>query len=187
MISSFSERLKSLNKTKLAIGSAIGAASLASIGVGVYFSPYLAINSLKNATLDRNATALAAEIDFPALRANIKKGIAAQVLKQLAADKTETSRANPELVAKIVSPMVDKILTPEGLEQLLLEKIPDVKIDLSELERDMAKSQIEMGYVAFDRFVVHIRDKTDRQKDVRLTLNRDGLSWKLTDIDISQI
>jgi hypothetical protein len=187
MSSSVLERLKLINKNTLAIAAGIMTGTIATFGAGIYFAPYLTVNNLKNATINRNAEALAAEIDFPALRANVKEGVKAQVLKQVAADSSATDRANPELVAQIVSPIVDKILTPEGLEQLLLDKIPDLKIDLTNLERDMARSNVEMGYVSFDRFVVHIRDKTDRQKDVSLTLNRDGLGWKLTDIDISQV
>ena len=69
----------------------------------------------------------------------------------------------------------------------MLDKIPEAKIDLGHLDRDIAKSDINMGYESLNRFVVHITDKTERDKDVSLILKRDGLTWKLAGIDISKV
>jgi Protein of unknown function (DUF2939) len=183
----FQERIESLDKKTIAITAAIGTAIVAMVGTGAYFSPYLTLQSMKNATINRNAEGLAAEIDFPALRANIKNNVRDRVLKQASNNRDAAAKTNPELVDKIVGPMVDKIVSPEGLEQLMLDKFPTVKIDLSNLEKDMAKSNIDMGYESFDRFLVKIADKTDPSKNVTLTLKRNGLFWKLSGIDLSQV
>jgi Protein of unknown function (DUF2939) len=170
----------------------VGVATIA--GGGVYYSPYLTLNKMRNATENQNVEALAKEINFPELRVSIKESVKAQVLKQIAgaesgtpAGKLSIPKMNPELVDKMVSPMVDKLVTPEGLEQLLDNKVPGAKIDLANLDRDIAKSDIQMGYESIDRFVVHITDKVDRSKDVSLILKRDGLAWKLSGIDISKL
>jgi Protein of unknown function (DUF2939) len=170
----------------------VGVATIA--GGGAYYSPYLTLNKMRNATENQNIEALAKEINFPELRVSIKESVKAQVFKQMAGATTETGSAKaatpkmtPELVEKMVSPMVDKLITPEGLDQLIHDKVPGAKIDLANLDRDIAKSDIQMGYESLDRFVVNITDKVDRSKNVSLILKRDGLAWKLSGIDISRL
>ncbi|MCY7337491.1 MAG: DUF2939 domain-containing protein [Chamaesiphon sp.] len=190
MFYSLSDRLrkylKSLDRKTIIIGAAASTTIAAIAGGGLYYAPYLTIDSMQNAATNRNADALSQQIDFTALRISIKENIQAQVIKQIAAGN-QTPKMTPELIEKMVSPMVDKIITPEGLEQLMLDKIPEAKIDLGNLDRDIAKSDINMGYESLDRFVVHITDKVDRSKDVSLILKRDGIAWKLAGIDISKL
>lgn len=178
--------LKSLDRKTIIIGAAASTTIAAIAGGGIYYSPYLTIDSMQNAVTNRNADALSQQIDFTALRISIKGNIQAQVIKQMAAGN-QTPKMTPDLIEKMVSPMVDKIITPEGLAQLMLDKIPEAKIDLGNLDRDIAKSDINMGYESLDRFVVHITDKVDRSKDVSLILKRDGIAWKLAGIDISKL
>ncbi len=176
----------------------IGASALVGVvaiaGGGAYYSPYLTLNKMRNATENQNVDALAQEINFPELRVSIKESVKNQVLKQIAGAKVGTSgdklslpKLTPELVEKTVNPMVDQLVTPEGLDQLINNKIPGAKIDLANLDRDIANSDIKMGYESIDRFVVHITDKADQSKDVSLILKRDGLAWKLAGIDISKL
>jgi Protein of unknown function (DUF2939) len=182
------DRLKSIDKKTMIIAAALGTGIIAISGVGVYYAPYLTVNSIKNAAENRNADALSQSINFPALRTSIKENIKAQALKKIAEDSgTQTSKITSELVEKTVNPVVDKLVTPEGIEQVMFDKIPAAKIDLTQLDRDLAKSNISMGYESLDRFVVHITDKANRAKDVSLILKRDGLAWKLAEIDISKV
>ena len=176
-------------KTLIIGVSAIGGIA-AIAGGGAYYAPYLTLNNMKNATENQNVDALSREIDFPQLRGSIKASVKAQVLKQIAAveaGSSSTPKMTPELVDKMVSSMVDKIITPAGLDQIIQNKVPGAKIDFAHLEQDLAKSDINMGYESLDRFVVHITDKRDRAKDVSLILKRDGLAWKLAEIDISKL
>ncbi|MCY7367672.1 MAG: DUF2939 domain-containing protein [Chamaesiphon sp.] len=176
----------------IAASAILGAVAIA--GGGIYYSPYITLNNMRNATENQNVDALVKEIDFPELRVSIKENVKAQVFKQMAGASTgneggklASPRMTPELVEKMVSPMVDKLITPEGLDQLIHDKVPGAKIDLANLDRDIAKSDIKMGYESFDRFVVNITDKVDRSKNVSLILKRDGLAWKLSGIDISKL
>jgi hypothetical protein len=182
------ERLKTVTKKTVYISAAIGTGIVTTIGVVAFYLPYQTIGNMKNAAENRNTEALSREINFPDLRASIKENVKAQVIKQLAATNlAQAPKMTSEQVGKMVDPMVDKLVSPEGLERLMLDKVPDAKIDLSNLDRDIAKSQITMGYESLDRFVVHITDKVDRTKDVSLILKRDGLAWKLSGIDISKV
>jgi hypothetical protein len=182
------ERLKSVDKKTAIVGAAISTGVIAISGAEAYYSPYLTVNSLQNATENRNTGALSQAINFPELRSNFKASIKAQAIEQIAEDRTtQISKPNLDRIEHTVNSLVDKLVTPEGIEQLLLDKFPGTKIDLSHLDRDLAKSQITMGYESFDRFVVHITDKVDRTKDVSLVLTRDGIGWKLSQIDISKL
>jgi hypothetical protein len=155
------------------IAAAVGTGITAIFGGGAfYFSPYLALNNMKTATVHRDADALAVEIDFPSLRTSIKAGVRAQVLKQIArAGAGATPAMGKETIGKMVDPAVDKIVTP----------------DIEDLQKNIAESDIKMGYESLDRFVVHINDKVDRTKAVSLILKRSGLAWKLSGVDISQV
>jgi hypothetical protein len=176
-----------MNKKIAIITAVIATGIMAIVGVGVYAAPYLTLDTLKKATSNRNADALAQEIDFPALRISVKQNVKAQVIKQMTAGNTPVKGLNPVAVDKIVDPLVDKLVTPEGLGELMMDKVPGATIDLNNLERNIAGSEVKMGYESFDRFVVRIVDKVDRTKDVSLILKRDGLAWKLSGIDISKV
>ena len=182
------QTLVAVDKKTAIVGATIVAGIVAIAGGGVYYAPYLTLNTIKNATTNRNANALAQEIDFPSFRLSIKENIKAQLIKKIAETGTaETAKITPELVEKMVSSTVDKVITPEGLEQLMLDELPAAKLDLVNLDRDIAKSDIKMGYESLDRFVVHIKNKVDRTKDVSLILKRSGLAWKLSGIDIAKL
>jgi Protein of unknown function (DUF2939) len=182
------ERLKSIDKKTAIVGAAVGTGIVTLSGAGAYYAPYMTVNTLQSAAEHRNPDALSQAINFPELRNNFKATIEAQAIEQIKDDKTSpVSPANAERVKQTVNLVVDKLVTPEGIEQLLLDKFASPKIDLSNLDRDVAKSQITMGYESFDRFVVHITDKVDRTQDVSLTLTRDGIGWKLSKIDISKL
>jgi Protein of unknown function (DUF2939) len=183
------DRLKSTDKKTIMTGAAVSAGLVGILSGGAYYAPYLTLNNIKNATEHRNADALSQEINFPELRVSVKENIKAKILKQTSKDGTiKATELTPTLVEKIVNPIVDELITPAGLEKLMLDKVPEAKIDLSYLETDINKSSVTMGYESFDRFVIRIIDKVDRTKDVSLILKRDGLlAWKLSAIDISKV
>jgi Protein of unknown function (DUF2939) len=175
------DKLISIDKRIIA---AVSVGATAIVGGGVYFLPYQTLSNMKTATVNRDADALAAEIDFLTLRTNIK----AQVKKQIAKlDPNPIDTPDRLKALENVDLRVDKIFTPAGLDQLMQDKIPEVKIDTSMLAQDIAGSEINMGYESLDRFVVHIQDKVDRAKQVSLVLQRSGLDWKLADVNISKL
>jgi Protein of unknown function (DUF2939) len=178
-----------MDKKIVIVGASAIGGVLAIVGGAAYYAPYITVNNLKNATENQNVEALIQEINFPELRMSIKESVKAQVLRHIAGSEggSTSPKMTPAVVEKMVSPMVDKIITPEGLDQLIHNKVPGAKIDLANLEQDLARSDINMGYESFDRFVVHITDKRDRSKDVSLILKRSGLAWKLSGIDISKV
>jgi Protein of unknown function (DUF2939) len=174
-------KLISIDK-KIIIAVSVGVTAI--VSGGLYFLPYQTLSNLKTATANRDADALAAEIDFPSLRTNIKVQVKQQIARLEPSTIPEPARTKAQ---ENVDLRVDKVFTPEGLDQLMQDKIPGVKIDTSTLEQDISGSEINMGYESLDRFVVHIQDKVDRAKQVSLVLKRSGLAWKLSDVNISKL
>ena len=174
-----------MNKKPVII-TAVGASIVTVVTGGIYFSPYLTLNNLKKATTNRNAEALSQEIDFPSLRNSVKANIQANI-KSRSTEQIGKSIADPALIEKLVSSRVEKLVSPEGLDKLMQDKIPEAILDFGDIEKNIAESKIQMGYESIDRFVVHITNKTDPTKDVSLILKRDGLAWKLSGIDISKV
>lgn len=166
------------------IAAAVSVGVLAIGGGGsFYFSPYLALNQMKTAIVNRDAAALSKQINFPELRTSIKAGVRSQVLRLVTLAGTE---ATPEMLEKI-NREVDKKITPEGLDELMQDKIPGARLDVSELEKNIADSEIQMKYESLDKFVIIVTDKKDRAKTVNLTLNRTGFDWKLAGVNISKV
>lgn len=164
----------------------LATASVSIAGVLAYFSPYYVLDNLKRAITNRNPDALAQEIDFPSLRMSIKANIQALAVAKLTTDRTPPA-TTATAVAKLVDPLVEQLVTPEGLGDVMQDKVQGAKIDFDDLDRKLAAAQVRMGYESFDRFVVRIVDKVDRNKAVSLILRRYGLTWKLAGIDISQV
>jgi hypothetical protein len=174
-------------KQAIGIAATVGAVGLG--GGGLYYSPYGTIAAMRQAAIDRNSKALSENLDFNSLQSSIKGSIKAKVVKQLA-DRTKAgnpTKIEPQTIDKLVDPLVDKIVTPEGIDLLLNEKLPEAKFKLSEVEKNIDRSRVQMSYESFDRFVVKVAENTQPQKDVRLIFKRDGLSWKLSEIDLSQV
>ena len=105
----------------------IGASAIVGIvtiaGGGVYYSPYLTLNRMRNATENQNIDALAQEINFPELRASIKESVKAQVLKQIAGAESGTSAGKlslPKITPEQVEKMVNLIFDKYGLIDVLI-------------------------------------------------------------------
>lgn len=174
---------------KLAIGGAIAIGIAAIAGTVSYFSPYFTVENIKKSAADRDAEALVKYIDFPSLRTSVKENVKNRVMKEIekraATDKEATTAIGQQFVEKTVNPTVDKILTPEGISALIENRIPEAEFNFEELEQQAERSKMNMGYESLNRFAIHITDINDPDKKVIVVLKRDGLAWKLSEVDIS--
>ncbi len=86
-----------------------------------YASPYLALNSLKQAADARDAAALSEYVDYPALRVSLKQQVGEMLQRRIQAQHS----SNPLLMlgavigAALIGPLVDAYATPEGVAALL--------------------------------------------------------------------
>lgn len=174
-------------RTQFAIAAACLLAAAA-----FYATPYWALNQMRAAAQNRDADKLNTLVDFPAVRADLKTAISAKISTQM--NKSEATSAlsalGSAMVETIVNPMVDALITPENLAQIMRTpesagKTTDTPPTSAPPKNDQPSNErpntveTTMGYTGFNEFVVHLkRHNTD--KEIRLILKREGLiQWKL--------
>ena len=176
-----------------------------------YFTPHLAVHGMKAAIDARDAQKLSNYVDFPSLKESLKLDLKGRIAHQMEGDKTDTgSRSigkslSLALASALISPVVDAVVTPQGLALLMQGERPDPKGDRrrkkggqtetpaqpsSQSGSDPAKPddsrqriETSSSYESFDRFVVSVRRKEDAAEPVVLVLRRsDLIRWKLAEV-----
>ena len=166
---------------KRALSLGIAVVGLAAVAVWLYFSPYLAVNGLKQAATAQDASAVAGYVDFPSVQNSLKTALGAKVSQATAA-----APANPlfalgaALGTALVNPLVDALVTPEGLALLFQGSIANAA-PLGLAASAGGVPVTTMGYEDVNTFVVSIQK--GGVPAVGLVFNRSALlSWKLSAI-----
>jgi hypothetical protein len=176
-----------MNKTLVRI--TLGLLALAFV-TWVYLTPYLAARSLHNAVDARDAPHISDHVNFPALRQSVKASLLSKITGEAAAKSGDVSVLLGSAFANVlISPMVDTMVSPEGLAKLLNGdgKPQPVKAETEQSQHagkeDADKDvQRSMGYETMDRFVVSFKKPSESQS-IALVFTREGaFSWKLSGI-----
>ncbi len=159
----------------------VAAIVIAVLCVGFYFTPHIAVNSMKSAVEARDAARFSQYVDYPALRESLKRELTAKLVGETQGkNKDPFAAMGASMAAAFIDPAVDKLMTPEGLAMLMAggkeapakrnKKAPGPKAEI-----DMA-----MAYESFNKFIVALWEKDKQNDAVQLVFNRDGFfSWKL--------
>lgn len=166
------------NKTRILIGGV-----LVVFGVWFYFTPHLAVLGLKAAAEADDAARVAGYVDFPALKQDLKAGYNAK----LAPGSAQGKKSNPlvalggKMTAAVVDPMVEALVTPEGLVKVFKGDNPLPSRKARRTKPSEPEPDISTSYESFNRFVVTIRKKGASDGQTGLVFNRYGLfGWKLS-------
>jgi hypothetical protein len=174
---------------------AVSAAVLVLLGLAAWFYtlPYLAVYRIEGAVKRNDAAALAREVDFEALRSNLKvqlhtlPGPIASTLKGRLAEALGS-----RIVSSVANKAVDLEITPNGLAWLLLGKSAAelAKHPLGQTptpapaELQNAFGTAACAWETTERFVVTLRSPNGRQ--TVMLLKRSGLEWRLVDIHLAR-
>lgn len=166
---------------KLIVIGAVIVALLA--GVWAFASPWIAMDSLRDAAREADREALEQSIDFPALRASLKEQMRAQIAQEAKRRGVENPMkgASALLAAGFIDGVVDGVITPDGVGSLLVTGSLVPRRDgkpAEEIDWDVERT----GFSSF-RAVPKGEDGTAFPA---LVFTRDGLSWKLAAIDIPE-
>ena len=153
----------------------------------LYFvlSPLLTVYQMRSAAERRDGEALAEHVEFPAVRQDLKD----QLNVALGMSMAEEMEDNPFAVlggllgGVIIDKMVDAYVTPAGITQLMQGEVPEESStgDGSMGEpRERPFEGARYRYEAWNRFSVTVMD--DDGDEVKFTLRRRGIGWKLTGI-----
>lgn len=156
-------------------------------------SPYIVLNNIKKSIDANDSKAVASYIDFPSVRQSLKVQLNQQLQDQQKSLENQDNDPFAELSNLFAATMVDKIidtaLTPENLTVLLQGKTLEKSLDLEESsknENEVDNSKNDVSYItsykSFNRFQVDIKKDSSANPDVSLVMNRDGLTWKITEL-----
>ena len=170
---------------------------------GFYLTPYLALQQLRSAAAAQDAEKLAAQVDFPALRASLKTSVQAHLAGQDLNERgepTPTAAMGAAIAGALLGPMVDTLVTPASLGRLLQGQAPtqavlgsgrnersgrDGKPDSANPPSATAPLTLEthMAYESLNRFVFSVKKQGEGEDPVHLVLHRKGLlTWQLAEL-----
>lgn len=168
------------------------AAAIIAIAATVYASPYYALHQIKTALAERNADALAAHVDFPALRASVKTQLEASMARSIeatAGSGNPLAALGQSIASAMLGKMVDTMVSPAGVVALVNKSAvspqaegnanPDAPADGARKKADYTA-----GYAGMNTFVVRAKD--GNAQEGALVLLRHGVwGWKLSSIEIA--
>lgn len=159
-------------------------------GGWLYQTPYRAIDRLEEAAQKRDAATLNQSIDFPAVRESLKVSLSDSLSSNLLGQATDSGmKAFAGLfAAAMLKPVIDSLVTPEGVALLLKADIPDPK-SASTAQPDTSGREdytVRKEYDGLNRFRMTVSRKSPAVT-VQFVLERVGLAdWKLREVTIPQ-
>ncbi|MGP9689807.1 DUF2939 domain-containing protein [Psychrobacter sp. AOP22-C1-C5] len=150
----------------------------------LYASPYLALNSIKNAAQARDADKLSSYIDFPSVKQSVKDQFKAKLAAEMiTSENNDGFEALGSMFATaMIDPIVDGLITPEGVAAIMLKEQEQDSPEATGIQEEPKELEYETSYDSFNSFHVDINN-TERDDNVKVILHRQGLSWKITNID----
>lgn len=160
--------------------AAVGAA-LIIVGFGTlwYFeSPAWTLKGMNDAAQSRDADALNAYIDYPALRESLKAELMARMVTEAQKDKSGLAAIGMAFGSAVMGPMIDGLVSPAGMRAVLLaNRQEDAAPAASALHVPKEPVIVRRN---FSEFLVTAKD----QPNGGLVFKRHGLSWMLSGVEL---
>ena len=168
-----------VNKYKVAIWVALA------VFLGAYFgSPLLVLHQMRAAAERKDAAALSAQIDFPALRASAKHALDMKVSRRLAAKphRKQTTLWGAVLLTAVARNAIDDLVTPDGVAKLLASGSDEAR-EPPVGQRKRPPPELAFDYEGFDVFLVHAKQAGLPGEGITLVMRREGLvGWKVVGV-----
>ena len=157
---------------------------LAGLGAWQFASPWIALDSLRDAAREADREALSERIDFPALRESLKVRMRKEIGEEAKRRGVPggLAKVGGDLVANgFVDQVVDGTITPDGMAALLVTgSLVPQRTGVQAKEIDW-----EVDREGLTRFRAYPKGE-DGQAYPSLLFVRSGLSWKLVALDIPE-
>lgn len=141
--------------------------------------PYLSLSRLDKALHMQDEQQLQECIDFPRLREHLKQQIDARNLEpnSSALETSPLAVVGRSFASSMAENLVDTLLAPEGLIRLL-QPAPETEGPAA-AEPPSLFRYARTAFASVNRFWVWV---PSAQGEVQLTLQREGLTWRLTEL-----
>lgn len=155
--------------------------------------PYLTVRAIRDAVREQDASALADQVDFPALRASLKAQLVDAMVREAGSEVQSSALGGFALTMAtgLVNSTVDAMVTPVGLagvmqgRALWKRSVDPFRRQPSDGEGQPLPARepwqdADFRYASPSRFTITTRDESGRP--LVFVLRREGLAWKLADI-----
>ena len=141
-------------------------------------SPYVSFSRFRRAVQVHDAATISSHVDFPAVRASLKKQLAARFARETSGHK-RWSNLGPTLIDAIV----DAYVTPDGIAALLsnpeaVKNLKNPREFLFTLGKSPDWSKVKSAFFTGPRTFVVQRD------GIKLRFHFTGSGWQLYDLDL---
>ena len=176
--------------------SAILVALALIFGTWYVASPYYSLSGLRDAAVAGDADGLEDHVDFASLRVSMKSEFKSKLKEEAAKEDANPFLATAGLLLadRIVDGMLDNMMTPDGIAQMI--KISQDKTENAGniIAQGDPKKADDKADDKFDDWEVEriglsqfrLSDPTNENTPV-LIFERDGLGWKLSDVDMRDV
>ncbi len=161
---------------------------IAGAGGWYFFSPGYAMSQLADAAREGDEDQLRQRVDFPRVRDALKADLRAKLASTFASDETEGfGKLGAALGMAMIDPMVEGFVTPESIGSM----VRNGKLNRPGEQQDAeAKSPSGEAEWAIERDGISRFKAKPVAKDVEnppaLVFERDGLGWRLVEIDLPE-
>ncbi len=158
--------MKTLSKLSIALAIVVFTAA-------IYFSPQLTLSRINNAVQTGNSEQLAEFIDFPVLKENLKHKLNSRFSPEPQPENNNVfSGLGQALVGLFVGPLIDSLVTPEGMLDLLTSS-----------SQDSGPTYRNTRYSHFNKFHLEILEAESDKLVLQLDFERRNLiHWQLVDL-----
>ena len=141
-------------------------------------SPYVSFWRFRAAVQSRNAAAISSHVDFPAVRASLKRQLVARFAK-----RTNSQKRWSNLGPTLIDAIIDAYVTPQGIAELLSnpEALKNLKAPREfhfELGKNVSLSKVKYAFFTGPRSFVVDRD------GIKLRFHFTASGWQLYDLDL---
>ncbi len=155
-------------------------------------SPYYSLSGLRDAAVAGDADGLEDHVDFSSLRESIKGEFKTKLKEEAAKEDANPFLATAGLLMadRVVDGMLDSMMTPSGIAQMIKiskDKSENVGNVVASEDKNTANDKFddwEVERIGLSEF--RLTNPKDDQTPV-LIFQRDGLGWKLSDIDMAGV
>ncbi len=155
--------------------------------VWFYFTPHRIVSQMESAAEAGDAARLSEYVNYPELKESLKTEFST-ALSAKAKQKIDTDllgALGAALVTGFVDPMIDALVTPEGLAMMMKGHVSRNNKPASTAKPSKTEVKMSTSYESFNRFIVIASPMDAPDESVKLVFNRHGLfAWKLSSVQL---
>ncbi|MDQ6967343.1 MAG: DUF2939 domain-containing protein [Mariprofundaceae bacterium] len=147
--------------------------------------PYLTISEIKTGLVEEDSEKVSKNVDFPTLRKNLKEQFSASMSKNSTPGKKDGSLEGlgNMMMTQLIDRLLDQLMTDRGLAAMMEGKKKDLsKPDTQQIKKDDLFKHAKFTYDSISKFSIWVTN--EEGQEARFILTRDGLSWRLVNIEI---